>query len=92
MDISRSFPHLAPQTTRGATRVPPGCHQTPGAGTGADGVALDPAGASPGCFAPLRGRPGGGKRLRAPGAADLSGTRGLEMAGEGELRIPPGWG
>ena len=27
MDISRSFPHLAPQTTRGATRVPPGCHQ-----------------------------------------------------------------
>ena len=64
----------------------------PGAGARADGVPMDTASASPGSSALVQRWPGGWKRLRAFGTADLSRTGGLEMAGEGELRIPPGRG
>lgn len=62
----------------------------PGAGARADGVPMDTASASPGSSALVQRWPGGWKRLRAFGTADLSRTGELEMAGEGELRIPPG--
>ena len=70
----------------------PSIRHPPGARAGAHGVPVDPPGATPGSPAPVPRWPGGGERLRALGTADLPGTRGVEVAGEGELRIPPGRG